>query len=294
MWAEVEEEERRLNGEVERRKSVQWAEADQVKEFDLRDPIVLSPTVAAAGGSDSPIGHSTSSSATTKEDGKDKAAPRGPIVKDKVVERPAQPVVPPGTRLKPSTVPADLKGNGKQKSGSVAATPTAAAAPAPKPKQPLVKEIAERPTPMTAPAPPVLEETISADGDQDDFDPTADLDAHDDDNDDDEGSYELSDVEFDDADDDEAGHSGPADLGLDMDEKLLMREAAVSYYRLKGAINSRGGLEGLLRGMGEAGGGDEPEVRYGCLRPHDIRSYTDLLRVDRPLPVCPAQCDACL
>lgn len=248
----------------ERRKSVQWAEADQVKEFDLREPVVMG--LDAAGSSVSLSSSAASSSAPSntlvskdKISGKDEKGPRGPIVKDQVVERPAQAVMPLGARsTKPQSAISDAKGKDRASATGHTSAIAASTLDPHKTRQPLVKEVAERPTPTKPPAPPMSEETSVLDTEDNEDDPTADLTAYEDDDDDEEGSYELSDVDSDHNDFD--GGDGPVDLGLGMDEKLLMREAAVSYYRLKGALNSRGGLEGLLRGMGEAGGGDEPEV----------------------------------
>lgn len=242
----------------ERRKSVQWSETDQVQEFDFREAIALAsdpsllPASLSAAEDDGP---------PAREDKKS----QGPVVKDLVVERPIQPVVAPAANKKNAAAASSTTKPGPkppivkeiaERLTPASTTPSAA----PTPRGPLVKEIAERPTPTVQPAPPALEEEPVAD-DDDEVDPTADLDDYDDD--DDDGSYELSDLSdhSSDADGDADGPASAADLGMDMDDKLLMREAAVSYYRLKGALHSRGGLEGLLRGMGEAGGGDEPEVR---------------------------------
>lgn len=196
----------------ERRKSVQWSEVDQVKEFDFREAVAVAsdtPSLPSA-----PVVEETPAPPKKEER-------RAPIVKDVVVERPIMPVLAPGQRT-PQTGKVQ---EGQRQAGTERYQPPVSATPK-----------------LSATLIEVSSEMVDAEDD-------------DDNDDDDDGSYQLSDVASND-DEDQL-----ADLGMDMDQKLMMREAAVSYYRLKGSLASRGGLEGILRGMGEGGSGDEPEVR---------------------------------
>lgn len=198
----------------ERRKSVQWSEVDQVKEFDFREAVAVASDTSSLP---SALAVEETPAPPQKEEKK------GPIVKDVVVERPIMPVLAPGQRT-----PQTGKVHEKRLAGTERYQSPVSAMPKP---------------------PATLSEVTSEVVDAED-----DVDEEEDD-DDDDGSYQLSDVASDD-DEDQL-----VDLGMDMDQKLMMREAAVSYYRLKGSLASRGGLEGILRGMGEGGNGDEPEVR---------------------------------
>lgn len=197
----------------ERRKSVQWSEVDQVKEFDFREAVAVASDTSSLPSA--PVVEETP--APTKKEEK-----KAPIVKDVVVERPIMPVLAPGQRT-PQTGKAQ---EGQRQAGTERYQPPVSATPK-----------------LSATLSEASSEVVDAKDDDDN------------DDDDDDGSYQLSDVASND-DEDQL-----ADLGMDMDQKLMMREAAVSYYRLKGSLASRGGLEGILRGMGEGGSGDEPEVR---------------------------------
>ncbi|CED83360.1 hypothetical protein [Phaffia rhodozyma] len=97
----------------------------------------------------------------------------------------------------------------------------------------------ENPTPIPLSAPAVnsspLPKQPSSKAQVEDLADDKEQDDSDDDDGDSDGYVEFSDVD-DDGDDYE----------IDMDDRMMMREATVNYYRLKNLIQGRGGMDGLL------------------------------------------------